>query len=82
MTHASGVPPLSKKANSRIRIPGSKKWTSSNPNSVTLLDLLATINFKPGKSPAGVYLEMVPRVGACQLKINDIGRASSGPLSQ
>lgn len=58
MANASNLPP--RKTGSRMRMPGTKGWSSSNPNSITLLDLLATVQFK--KSPAGVYLESVPRV--------------------
>ncbi|KAF5831144.1 hypothetical protein DUNSADRAFT_13524 [Dunaliella salina] len=63
LANVGGVPPPPKKGQ-RVRIPGSKRWTSNNPsNSISLLDLVATFNFKSGKNPAGIFLESVPRVG-------------------
>jgi len=62
LANVGGVPPPPKKG-PRMRIPGSKRWTSSNPNSISLLDLVATFNFKSGKNPTGIFLESIPRVG-------------------
>lgn len=62
LANASGFPPTPRKT-PRMRIPGTKGWTASgNPSSITLLDLLATLHFKPGKNPNSVFLESVPRV--------------------
>eukprot|EP00983_Pelagomonas_calceolata_P086572 1156785-Pelagomonas_calceolata.AAC.10 len=60
LANVGGVPPPPKKG-PRMRIPGSKRWTSSNPNSISLLDLVATFNFKSGKNPTGIFLESIPR---------------------